>query len=210
MPGIFISYRRQSTAAFAGRLFDRLAAHFGKDSVFIDFDHIEPGEDFVEVIERNLRDASALLVLIDQGWLTALDSRGIPRLSNSSDFVRLEIAAALRRGVRVIPVLIDGTPMPSAESLPEELAPLSRRQALEISHNRFHQDASDLLAALDRFFHPVAQPPRTLPASPPPASAVAPLAPEASTFDLDKALIIIVGVVLAVTAIGSVLSSMAK
>src|SRR5271155_2652269 len=106
MPGIFISYRRESTAAFAGRLFDRLSTKFGPERTFIDIDMIEPGEDFVEVLERKLADAAALVVLIGRDWLDCKDTHGVPRLENPDDFVRLEVATALRRKVRVIPVLL--------------------------------------------------------------------------------------------------------
>jgi hypothetical protein len=51
---VFINYRREDTAPYAGRLYDRLTAHFGEGQVFIDIDQIEPGEDFVEAINRKV------------------------------------------------------------------------------------------------------------------------------------------------------------
>jgi hypothetical protein len=150
MAGIFISYRRGSTAAFAGRLFDRLSTQFGKDKTFMDVDGIEPGEDFVEVLENRLTDAVAMVVLIGPDWLHVKDARDRNRLDNPDDFVRLEVATALRRKVRVIPVLMDDAHMPTAEELPSDLALLSRRQAIAISHARFHQDTAELITVLEK------------------------------------------------------------
>src|SRR5438067_10074126 len=97
MKGIFISYRREDTAGYAGRLYDGLAAHFGSDRVFMDVQGIEPGVDFVEAIERALSSCEILIVLIGKDWLAA-DSAGRRRLDDPADFVRLETASALARG----------------------------------------------------------------------------------------------------------------
>jgi TIR domain len=148
--GIFISYRRGSTAAFAGRLFDRLSAQFGKERTFMDVDGIEPGEDFVEVLESRLTDTVAMVVLIGRDWVNVKDGNGRTRLENPDDFVRLEVATALRRKVRVIPVLMDDAVMPTTQELPEDLAALSRRQAIEVSHAKFHQDVSRLVTVLEK------------------------------------------------------------
>ena len=71
-------------------------------------------------------------------------------LRNSKDFVRIEIGAALRRGVFVLPVLVDGVPMPAAEALPQELGALTARQALPIVDAYFEEGMSRLLGALDK------------------------------------------------------------
>jgi len=151
MSCIFISYRRETTAAFAGRLSDRLSTHFGKERTFLDFDTIDPGDDFVNAIEKKLADAAVLLVLIGCDWLTCKDNQGHIRLADPADFVRLEVATALRHGVRVIPLLIDYAPMPAAEQLPEDLAPLARRQAIGISNAGFRQEVTNLIAVLEKF-----------------------------------------------------------
>jgi len=95
MSRIFISYRRDDSAAYAGRLYDRLSHHFGKDQIFMDIDHIEPGEDFVEVIKQKVGTCNVLIVLISRNWLNAVDEGGTRRLEDPEDFVRLEITAAL-------------------------------------------------------------------------------------------------------------------
>jgi hypothetical protein len=150
-PGrIFISYRREETAYAAGWLYDRLAGHFGGGQVFKDVDSIQLGDDFVEVITRAVGSCDVLLALIGDEWLTIADAHGRRRLVNPDDFVRLEIEAALLRSVRVIPVLVDGARMPRADELPDSLAALVRRQALELSPARFDFDTSRLLKVLDR------------------------------------------------------------
>src|SRR4051794_32817634 len=106
--GIFVSYRRQESSHLAGRLYDRLAGSFGESQVFIDVDAIEPGEDFAEKIFRSVAGCQVLLVVIGPSWLTSADGRGHRRLDDPDDIVRLEIEAALARGVRVIPILMEG------------------------------------------------------------------------------------------------------
>jgi hypothetical protein len=147
---IFISYRREETAYPAGWLYDRLAEHFGGGQVFKDVDSIELGDDFVEVITRAVGACDVLLALIGPEWLTITDAQGQRRLDNPADFVRLEIEAALTRNVRVIPILVDGASMPHSADLPETLARLVRRQALELSPSRFAFDSGRLLKVLDR------------------------------------------------------------
>lgn len=149
MPRIFISYRREETAYPAGWLFDRLEARYGEEQIFKDVDSIAPGEDFVERITTAVASCDVLLALIGDEWLTVTDEGG-RRLDNPKDFVRVEIEAALARNVRVVPVLVDGAAMPEAEQLPPSLAPLSRRQALELSPQRFDFDTNRLLDALDK------------------------------------------------------------
>jgi TIR domain-containing protein len=146
---IFISYRREETAYPAGWLYDRLAGHFG-GQVFKDVDSIELGDDFVEVITRAVGSCDVLLALIGDEWLTITDEHGRRRLDNPDDFVRLEIEAALSRRVRLIPILVGGARMPRADELPDSLAALVRRQALELSPARFDFDTSRLLNVLDR------------------------------------------------------------
>src|SRR5215831_4285717 len=147
---VFINYRREDTAPYAGRLYDRLTAHFGGDQVFIDIDQIEPGEDFVEAINRKVSACDIAIVAIGPDWLDATDASGKRRLDDEEDFVRMEIVAALQRNIRVIPVLVGGTQMPRKQDLPEALAPLSRRNAIELSETRFHADVNRLIEAIEK------------------------------------------------------------
>ena len=129
MARILISYRREDTAAYAGRLYDHLTAHFGRDNVFMDIATIRPGQDFVEVLEQSVGACDAVVAVIGKNWLTSSESGGGRRLDEPDDFVRREIAIALRRQITVVPVLVGGARMPRTEELPSDLATLSRRQA---------------------------------------------------------------------------------
>ena len=140
--------------------------------MFKDVDSIEPGDDFADVITEAVSSCAVLLAVIGPRWLAAAgpDER---RLDDAGDFVRLEIEAALARGVRVIPVLVDGARMPRPDQLPASLAPLARRHAIALSHSRFSADLAGLLNVLDRELRPapVQEPPlpRALPARERPA-----------------------------------------
>jgi alkylated DNA nucleotide flippase Atl1 len=148
--GIFLSYRREDTRHLVGRIGDRLLDHFGDERVFVDVDTIEPGVDFAEAIAAAVGSCQVLLALIGDRWLDSTDRKGRRRLDDANDLVRLEIQAALERNIRVIPVLVDGVAMPTAEELPPSLAGLARRQAFELSYSRFRDDARRLVRLLDR------------------------------------------------------------
>jgi hypothetical protein len=126
-------------------------SHFGKDLVFIDIDEINPGEDWVEVLKHKLDICDIIIVAIGPHWLGATDASGKRRLDNKKDFVRMEIVAGLGRKVFVIPVLVGGAQMPPEEELPEALAPLSRRNAIEVSETRFDADVNRLIKAIEKF-----------------------------------------------------------
>jgi glycerophosphoryl diester phosphodiesterase len=147
---IFISYRRQDSAYPAGWLYDRLAERFGADQVFKDVDSIELGDDFVETITNAVGSCDILLALIGQEWLDIAGSDGTRRLDDPDDFVRLEIEAALERKVLLIPILVEGALMPRGDQLPPSIAPMVRRQALELSPNRFRADTERLLDVMER------------------------------------------------------------
>ena len=148
MPAIFISYRRED-ANIAGRLSDRLKKEFGADQVFMDIDGIEPGEDFVEVIERTVDSSNTVLVVIGSNWLTITDDQGQRRLDNPEDFVRLEVTTALAKRIHVIPVLVGGSRMPRSDELPEPMAVLTRRHALDLPSNHlFHTTVDHLITIL--------------------------------------------------------------
>ena len=146
--GVFISYRREDAAGFAGRIYDRLTRRLDPKSVFLDVDTIQPGLDFFDVLSEKLRVCDALIAVIGKNWNSSADKDNRRRLDDPDDFVRIEIEAALQRGIRVIPVLVDGATMPSREDLPDSLQKLRRRQAIEISHNRFDSDVERLTHAL--------------------------------------------------------------
>ena len=147
-PSVFISYRRQDAEAFAGRLYDKLAQEFGEDRVFMDVDTLEPGDDYIKAIERKLRHIDVFLAIIGDRWLTITDERGAARLSDEKDLLRIEVATALKRNARVIPVLVGGATMPKASDLPADLANISRLHAFELTGARFRADAQLLVNSL--------------------------------------------------------------
>ena len=158
MPGVFISYRREDCPGHAGRLFDRLRTRFGSDSVFIDVTGIEAGVDFVEVLENAVGSCDVLLAVIGREWVTSADRNGRRRLFDPRDFIRLEISTALKRNVRVIPILVEGAPVPTAEVLPDDLTPLIRRQAVELRDTRWDADVDDLIALLAKILRSASAP----------------------------------------------------
>jgi hypothetical protein len=153
---IFISYRREDASHPAGRLYDRLSAHFTQSPIFMDVDNIPPGIDFVEAIEKSVASCDALIAVIGKRWLSSADDEGRRRLDNPEDFVRLEVATALKRGVRVIPVLVEGALMPRSSELPDDLKPLARRNALNVSHERFRADSKRLIDEIEQILAPAA------------------------------------------------------
>jgi hypothetical protein len=147
---VFISYRREDSAGHAGRLFDRISNHFGnRIKIFMDIDSIAPGEDFISVIESAVGSCDVLVAVLGRDWLNITDEAGKRRLDNPNDFVRVEIATALNRNVRVIPVLVQDATMPRQEQLPEPLAKLSRRNALELSDARWQYDVDQLIKTIE-------------------------------------------------------------
>ncbi|HKS43251.1 MAG TPA: TIR domain-containing protein [Blastocatellia bacterium] len=147
---VFISYRREDSAGHAGRLFDRISNHFGnRIKIFMDIDSIAPGEDFISVIEGAVGSCEVLIAVLGRDWLDITDEAGKRRLDNPNDFVRVEIATALDRNVRVIPVLVQDAVMPRQEQLPEPLAKLSRRNALELSDARWQYDVNQLIKTIE-------------------------------------------------------------
>ena len=147
---IFISYRREDTGGYAGRIFDRLSRLVGRERVFMDIDTIEPGIDFADAIQQAVSACDILLVLIGPAWLRSADASGQRRLDNPEDFVRLELVTALERDIRIIPVLVEETKMPDADDLPEPLKRLTRRNALQISNTRWSYDIERIIDIVKR------------------------------------------------------------
>jgi hypothetical protein len=149
LPRIFISYRRDDSPAQAGRLYGELRDHFGKHAVYRDVDSMKPGEQFVDRIERELRSAAAVVAVIGDSWLDVRDAHGTRRLEMPDDYVRRELATALQVGKPVIPLLVNGAQMPAAARLPEDLAPLASRNALELVDRYWKWGLRDLVEALE-------------------------------------------------------------
>jgi hypothetical protein len=149
MAAIFINYRRDDAPGVAGRLFDHLSPKFSRRSIFMDVDAMKPGMDFVAQLDSQVAQCGVLLAVIGPRWLDAKDPNGQRRLDSDHDYVRIELASALKRDIPVIPVLVDGAAMPPEGSLPDDLKSLVRRHALELRHTRFEADAVAITNALD-------------------------------------------------------------
>lgn len=145
MSGIFISYRREDSAGWTGRLAEMLTQRFGYQAIFMDIDTVEPGADFTEALQKAISRCDVLLAMIGPEWGTTTDKSGRLRIDDPDDWVRIEIATALKRKVRVVPVLVGGASIPSMDLLPDELDPLAHRQAHELTDKRWHFDVEQLI-----------------------------------------------------------------
>ena len=150
MSGIFISYRREDSAPYAGRIYDRLCAQFGSDQVFMDVDDIPPAADFTAQIGAKVGSCDSMIVVIGKTWLTARDAKGQLRLSDPNDFVATEVALAVQRNVLVIPVLVGRAEMPKVEELRADLKPMAQRNAVTLNDHDFNRDVDQLIAALEK------------------------------------------------------------
>jgi hypothetical protein len=156
--GIFLSYRRQDAAPYARLLKSELGKRIPDAQVFMDLDSIEAGVDFAEVIREAVDSCAVLVALIGRQWATLVDEEGNRRLDNPDDFVRFEVQTALERGVRVIPVLVDGVAPLRQQQLPSELQKLARLNAFELSYGRYEYDADRLLGLIQRALAAVGDP----------------------------------------------------
>jgi hypothetical protein len=145
---LFISYRRDDSAGHAGRVHDRLQQEFGRDFLFMDVDSIPLGANFAKVLGEEVAKCDVLLAMIGPGWLDAHDENGNRRLENANDFVRIEVGAALKRGIPVIPILLDGAQIPKASQLPDDLKELALRNGLDVRHASFAEDMQRLIRGL--------------------------------------------------------------
>ena len=158
MAGIFISYRRSDSAAMCDRIYAALAQHFGKDAIFKDIDNIPLGVNFADYIRGVLAQSAVVLVVIGRTWLDVTDEQGHRRLDNPGDFVRLEIEEALVRNIPVIPLRVDGAPMPHAEQLPTSLRGLLTQNGWEVHYDPyFETDIRHVKTGLERLGVPSLQ-----------------------------------------------------
>jgi formylglycine-generating enzyme required for sulfatase activity len=170
---VFISYRRDDAGHAAGRIHDRLKPEFGADLLFIDVDAIPLGVNFIKVLRDEVARCDVLLALIGPNWLNAADPKTKGRrLGNPSDLVRIEIGEALARGIPVVPVLIDGVPMPDIDLLPDDLKELVNRQAEFVEYRTFDSDVERLIRKLKLTGQPAQTAPTNPVAASPPVASV--------------------------------------
>ena len=152
MNRVFISYRRDDTRWVARALKTKLAQEIGEEQVFMDIDSIDPGVDFVEVLERTVANVDVLIAVIGQDFFAVKDSQGGRRIDNPNDFVRLEIATALKRNIRVIPLVVSGATIPTEDDLPDDLKSLARRNAIQVGETTFDSDVDRIVKSLNRLW----------------------------------------------------------
>ncbi|MEO6220193.1 MAG: toll/interleukin-1 receptor domain-containing protein, partial [Ginsengibacter sp.] len=145
---IFISYRKDDSKWNTQLLYDRLSHYFSPRLLFKDFNTIKAGDDYRKSIDNALKKCNVLLVVIGKNWLTAKDANGVERLQNPEDLVRIEIATALNRNIRVIPVLFDSIALPAKVLLPEDLWALTLRQSVSVSETNFDYDIKHLAESI--------------------------------------------------------------
>jgi CHASE2 domain-containing sensor protein len=145
---VFISYRRDDASANAGRLCDWLQRQFKEANVFLDTEKIAPGDNFPQVLQERLATTVVLLAVIGKAWASITDAAGNRRIINPKDFVALEVGTALKRQIRIIPVLVGGASIPKAEQLPPDLQKLVELDAITVDDSRFRQDFDNLVDAI--------------------------------------------------------------
>jgi hypothetical protein len=146
---IFVSYRRNDSADVTGRIYDRLAYSFGKATIFKDVDSIPFGVNFKTYLNDMIEKSNILLVVIGPQWLNITDSEGERRLDDPADFVRIEIEAALKRKIVIVPLLVGGASMPTASQLPSSLEELAFYNGIQIRPDPdFHKDMNRLIHEL--------------------------------------------------------------
>lgn len=140
---LFIAYRRADAPGHAGRLGERLIKFFGPGQVFKDIESLGPGDDFEDVVREMLQRAFVMVVIIGPGWLN-------DRIQDPNDLHREEISTALQRGIRIIPVLVNGARMPRKEDLPEDIRALATKNAVEVTDTRWDYDTGQVIKEIER------------------------------------------------------------
>jgi formylglycine-generating enzyme required for sulfatase activity len=146
---VFISYRREDSRYQAHRIHAAFCKALPSDHVFMDVDSIAPGANFRKILKDWVDQCEVLLALVGPGWIDARDPKTeMRRLDSKSDFVRIEIGEALARGIPVVPVILDGAPMPDVDLLPDDLKELADRQAVFVEFRTFDADVERLIRKL--------------------------------------------------------------
>ena len=149
MAKITISYRREDSMDITGRIFDRLTSRYGRETVFRDIDNIPPGIDFRTHIRDSIHDSDVLMVVVGPRWVGGA-RRGQPRIQSETDYVRVEVEAALNRDIPVIPLLVGGAQMPEPSELPDSIREFAFRNAVHVDSGRdFDHHMNGLIRATD-------------------------------------------------------------
>ncbi len=145
---IFINYRREDSSGYSLAIYNELVKWYDREMIFKDFNTIEPGEDFSESIENALNSCTILLVLVANNWMDILKKR--EELRGEPDFVRMEIATALSKGVYTIPIVLNRANILIEDELPDDLKKIAKRQCLDLDPTRFETDILKLVKVIDK------------------------------------------------------------
>ena len=157
--GVFINYRVVDAAVGAGLIYYALAGRFGADRIFRDCETMRPGDQYPEVMRRALREADVLVVVMGPEWLTLRDDEDTRLIDRERDWVRWEIAEALRLKKEIVPVILENIPtrhadvppsgrVPRPDELPEDIKGLALKQAISVNQRRLSEDVGRLLDRL--------------------------------------------------------------
>ena len=147
---VFISYRRDDSRYQADKIYKAFSQVVPRDHLFMDIDSIPLGANSRKILKDWVDQCEVLLALIGPGWTKAQDPKTKRRrLDIPSDLVRIEIGEALARNIQVVPVLLDGTPMPDIAVLPDDLKGLVDRQAEFVEFHTFGADVERLIKKLN-------------------------------------------------------------
>ena len=154
MKTVFISYRRADSSGYTRSLYSDLIREFSAQQIFMDVDDIPAGADFVVEINNKLKGAHILIVMMGKKWLEITNSNGQRRLDNPNDFVRIEIEYAIKKGIKIFPILLENAVMPNEIDLPELLKPLARKQALFLSNKDYKYHVEKIIASVVSIISP--------------------------------------------------------
>jgi len=152
---IFISYSHDDSAGSTGRLHDSLEQQFGEEIIFQDVDNIQPGENFRNVIDKSIKDCEIFLVIIGKIWASQKDDSGQPKILNNDNYVRIEIETAFKYNKKIIPVIVDGSKMPSQDELPNSISKLIDIHASILRHSNWKSDVTNFCNQIKKIFEEI-------------------------------------------------------
>lgn len=148
---LFLSYRRLDSI-FTDLIYYKLLEKFNANRIFRDVESIDMGTDFREAIRDAISETDCMLVVIGSEWVSTTDEDGKPRLHKPLDYVRFEVEDALRRDKPIIPILLNDTPMPTADQLPVDMIPLASKNAIRVRQGQdFNEDMKRLITAVEKY-----------------------------------------------------------
>lgn len=174
--GIFISFRKSDPQLPRERLYQALVARFGVQHVFKAGPSIPLGSSYPDSLIQEAGECEIMLVLIGPGWLGDISEDGTYGIHRREDWVRREVAEAMRRGKWVIPVLMgDGQMLPAPEQLPEEIRTLCQHQCVHVPDTGIDAALAGLIDSLINLLPALGQlrpdaPQRSTPGPPPPSA----------------------------------------